>query len=131
MQKHDATLHYDFRLELDGAESGGHARAIDRSGRQTPAVRVEDHLLNMAASKERSAKAKGGGTADALDKGTWSRSTIRTGVEAGDLKFRLNGKRMKGEWVLVYMKRRDRRQAAVAANQAPRRFHTPATTTDR
>jgi bifunctional non-homologous end joining protein LigD len=42
------------------------------------------------------------------DEGSWEPvGDPHKGLEKGDLKFRLHGKRMKGEWVLVHMKGRD------------------------
>ena len=42
------------------------------------------------------------------DEGTWEPiGDPHEGLEKGDLKFRLLGKRMQGDWVLVHMKGRD------------------------
>jgi len=113
VQKHDATrLHYDFRLELDGVLKSW---AVTRGPSTDPAdkrlaVRVEDHPLDYGGFEGTIPEGQyGGGTVMLWDEGTWEPlGDPHQGLEDGDLKFRLNGKRMKGEWVLVYMKGRDR-----------------------
>ena len=113
VQKHDATrLHYDFRLELDGVLKSW---AVTRGPSADPAdkrlaVRVEDHPLEYGGFEGTIGEGQyGGGTVMLWDEGTWEPlSEPHQGLDDGDLKFRLNGKRMKGEWVLVYMKGRDR-----------------------
>jgi bifunctional non-homologous end joining protein LigD len=112
VQKHHATrLHYDFRLELDGVLKSW---AITRGPSSNPAdkrlaVRVEDHPLDYAGFEGTIPEGEyGGGTVMLWDKGTWEPlGDPHDGLSSGDLKFRLKGKRMKGEWVLVHMKGRD------------------------
>ncbi|MDR3470147.1 MAG: DNA polymerase ligase N-terminal domain-containing protein [Devosia sp.] len=113
VQKHDATrLHYDFRLELDGVLKSW---AVPRGPSADPAdkrlaVRVEDHPLDYAGFEGTIPEGEyGGGTVMVWDEGTWEPlGDPQQGLEEGDLKFRLNGKRMKGEWVLAHMRGRDR-----------------------
>jgi bifunctional non-homologous end joining protein LigD len=112
VQKHDATrLHYDFRLELDGVLKSW---AVTRGPSTNPhdkrlAVRVEDHPLDYGHFEGTIAEGQyGGGTVMLWDEGTWEPiGDPHQGLADGDLKFRLNGKRMQGEWVLVHMKGRD------------------------
>lgn len=112
VQKHDATrLHYDFRLELDGVLKSW---AITRGPSTNPAdkrlaVRVEDHPLDYGGFEGTIPEGEyGGGTVMLWDEGTWEPiDDPHAGLDDGDLKFRLDGKRMKGEWVLVHMKGRD------------------------
>ncbi len=112
VQKHDATrLHYDFRLELDGVLKSW---AITKGPSTNPAdkrlaVRVEDHPLDYGDFEGTIPEGEyGGGTVMLWDEGTWEPvGDPHEGLDDGDLKFRLNGKRMKGEWVLVHMKGRD------------------------
>ncbi|MDB5538342.1 MAG: ATP-dependent ligase [Devosia sp.] len=112
VQKHDATrLHYDFRLELDGVLKSW---AVTKGPSTNPAdkrlaVRVEDHPLHYGDFEGTIPEGEyGGGTVMLWDEGTWEPiGDPHEGLEEGDLKFRLNGKRMKGEWVLVHMKGRD------------------------
>jgi len=114
VQKHDATrLHYDFRLELDGVLKSW---AVTRGPSTNPAdkrlaVRVEDHPLDYGSFEGTiPAGEYGGGTVLLWDEGTWEPlGDPHEGLDSGDLKFRLKGKRMKGEWVLVHMKGRDQK----------------------
>jgi bifunctional non-homologous end joining protein LigD len=112
VQKHDATrLHYDFRLELDGVLKSW---AVTRGPSANPAdkrlaVRVEDHPLDYGSFEGTIPEGQyGGGTVMLWDEGTWEPiGDPHQGLADGDLKFRLSGKRMKGEWVLVHMHGRD------------------------
>ncbi|MEO5806150.1 DNA ligase D [Devosia sp.] len=112
VQKHDATrLHYDFRIELDGVLKSW---AVTKGPSDNPAdkrlaVRVEDHPLDYASFEGTiPAGEYGGGTVMLWDQGTWEPiGDPHAGLESGDLKMRLNGTRMHGEWVLVHMKGRD------------------------
>ena len=112
VQKHDATrLHYDFRIELDGVLKSW---AVTKGPSDNPAdkrlaVRVEDHPLDYGSFEGTIPKSEyGGGTVMLWDEGTWEPlSDPHEGLEAGDLKMKLNGQRMMGEWVLVHMKGRD------------------------
>jgi bifunctional non-homologous end joining protein LigD len=114
VQKHDASrLHYDFRLELDDVLKSW---AVTKGPSTNPgdkrlAVRVEDHPLDYGDFEGTIPEGQyGGGTVMLWDQGTWEPiGDPHEGIEDGDLKFRLNGKRMKGEWVLVHMKGRDQK----------------------
>src|SRR5215217_6577185 len=114
VQKHDATrLHYDFRLELDGVLKSW---AVTKGPSTDPAdkrlaVRVEDHPLDYGGFEGTIPEGQyGGGTVMRWDEGTWEPvGDPHEGLESGDLKFTLRGKRMKGEWVLVHMKGRDQK----------------------
>jgi bifunctional non-homologous end joining protein LigD len=113
VQMHDATrLHWDFRLELDGVLKSW---AVTRGPSLDPkdkrlAVRVEDHPLDYGTFEGTIPEGEyGGGIVMLWDEGTWEPlGDPHEGLEAGDLKFRLHGHRMKGEWVLVHMKGRDK-----------------------
>lgn len=112
VQKHDATrLHYDFRIELDGVLKSW---AVTKGPSDNPedkrlAVRVEDHPLDYGTFEGTIPEGEyGGGTVMLWDEGTWEPiGDPHEGLESGDLKMRINGHRMKGEWVLVHMKGRD------------------------
>ncbi len=115
VQKHDATrLHYDLRLEIDGVfQSWAVTRgpSLDPSDKRL-AVEVEDHPLAYGDFEGTIPKGQyGGGTVMLWDRGTWApeggRSAARM-LKAGDLKFTLDGTKLKGSWVLVRMAR-DRR----------------------
>ncbi|QDZ11597.1 DNA ligase D [Devosia ginsengisoli] len=112
VQKHDARqLHYDFRIELDGVLKSW---AVTKGPSDNPAdkrlaVRVEDHPLDYGSFEGTIPEGEyGGGTVMLWDEGTWEPlADPRDALEDGDLKMRLHGHRMKGEWVLVHMKGRD------------------------
>nr|WP_295887819.1 DNA ligase D [uncultured Devosia sp.] len=112
VQKHDATrLHYDFRIELDGVLKSW---AVTKGPSDNPedkrlAVRVEDHPLDYGGFEGTIPEGEyGGGTVMLWDEGTWEPlGDPHEALESGDLKMRIHGHRMKGEWVLVHMKGRD------------------------
>src|SRR6266851_1057676 len=107
IQKHRAShLHYDFRLEwndvlLSWAVPKG--PSLDPSVKRL-AAQVEDHPLDYADFEGAiPAGEYGGGTVMVWDKGTWSPEVpdVDEALNNGELKFRLNGKKLKGSWVLV------------------------------
>jgi bifunctional non-homologous end joining protein LigD len=112
IQKHAATrLHYDLRLELDGVFKSW---AITRGPSLDPhdkrlAVEVEDHALDYGDFEGTiPAGEYGGGTVQLWDCGYWQpegNKTPQQGLANGDLRFRLDGERLRGNWVLVRMKR--------------------------
>ncbi len=100
--------HYDLRLEWDGAALSW---AVPKGPSYCPAdkrlaVRVEDHPLEYMDFEGTIPKGEyGGGTVMLWDEGTWTpRFDPEKGLDAGSLKFRLNGHRLKGDWALVRMK---------------------------
>ncbi|HWT97988.1 MAG TPA: non-homologous end-joining DNA ligase [Terriglobales bacterium] len=115
IQKHDARrLHYDLRLELDGAFKSW---AVTRGPSLDPhdkrlAVEVEDHPLDYGDFEGTIPEGQyGGGTVQLWDRGYWQPEGDEKPDRAlanGDLKFTLDGSRLHGSWVLVRMKR-DRR----------------------
>ncbi len=110
IQKHDATrLHYDLRLELDGVFKSW---AVTRGPSLDPhdkrlAVEVEDHPLDYGDFEGTIPKGQyGGGTVMLWDRGFWEPEggdTPEKALAKGDLKFTLDGKRLKGSFVLVRM----------------------------
>ena len=129
IQKHDATrLHYDFRLELDGVFKSW---AVTRGPSLDPAdkrlaVEVEDHPLDYGDFEGTIPKGQyGGGTVMLWDRGFWEPEGDADKMLAkGDLKFILDGEKLKGGWVLVRMRSdKSARQAQqLAADQASRRI---------
>jgi bifunctional non-homologous end joining protein LigD len=111
IQKHAATrLHYDLRLELDGVfKSWAVTRgpSIDPADKRL-AVEVEDHPLDYGDFEGTIPKGEyGGGTVQLWDRGYWTPIGSRSpeaALKDGDLKFTLQGKRLKGSWVLVRIK---------------------------
>lgn len=112
VQKHAATrLHYDFRLEWDGALLSW---AVTKGPSDDPsekrlAVRTEDHPLDYGSFEGTIPKGEyGGGTVMLWDAGTWTpEGDVEKGLLDGKLKFALQGARMKGRWTLVRMRTRE------------------------
>jgi bifunctional non-homologous end joining protein LigD len=113
IQKHDArNLHYDFRLEHDGALLSW---AIPKGPSLNPgdkrlAVRVEDHPLEYGEFEGTIPEGEyGAGTVMLWDRGTWEpRVDVDEGLKAGQLKLDLHGKRLTGGWALVRLPARKR-----------------------
>ncbi len=113
VQKHDATrLHYDFRLEWDGALLSW---AVTRGPSSDPgekrlAVRTEDHPMSYADFEGTIPKGEyGGGTVMLWDQGSWQpEGEPANGLKDGKLKFTLHGERMLGAWALVRMRGKEK-----------------------
>lgn len=109
VQRHDATrLHYDFRLELDGVFKSW---AVTKGPSLNPAIKrlaveVEDHPLDDGDFEGTIPEGQyGGGTVQLRDRGYWiPEGDPHDGLKRGDLKFRLEGDRLGGSWVLVRMR---------------------------
>jgi bifunctional non-homologous end joining protein LigD len=119
IQKHAArNLHYDLRLEHDGVMKSW---AVPKGPSLDPSVKrlameVEDHPIEYNTFEGTIPQGEyGGGTVMLWDRGTYTYGGsnpdpdegLREGYKKGDFKFVLNGKRLKGSWALVRM-RRDR-----------------------
>ena len=113
VQRHDATrLHYDFRLEIDGVLKSW---AVPKGPSLDPAVKafaahVEDHPLEYGDFEGNiPAGNYGGGSVMLWDRGTFD-LLGDIGAEAqlarGDLKFRLHGEKLNGDFAIVHMKSR-------------------------
>jgi len=118
VQRHDATrLHYDFRLEMDGVLKSW---AVPKGPSKNPkdkrlAVMVEDHPVSYIGFYGSIPEGNyGAGTVDIWDEGTYTpvdakgnaiteKQALKT-LEGGDLKFKLNGKHLKGGFALVRMR---------------------------
>ncbi len=102
VQRHDATrLHYDFRLELDGAlASWAVPKGVPlEPGQQHLAVHVEDHPLDYATFEGEIPKGNyGAGTVEIWDNGTYE---LVERKRNGGLTVRLHGKKLEGVWALV------------------------------
>ena len=102
IQRHDARrLHYDLRLERDGAlASWAVPKGLPlRAGERHLAVHVEDHPLDYASFEGVIPKGEyGAGTVEIWDRGTYELLEEKRG---GGLTFRLDGERAQGVWTLV------------------------------
>ncbi len=102
VQRHDARrLHYDFRLERDGAlASWAVPKGIPlEPGQRALAVHVEDHPLDYADFEGEIPKGNyGAGTVEIWDRGTYE---LVEEKKDGGLTVRLHGERLEGTWTLV------------------------------
>src|SRR5271168_4296698 len=125
VQKHAATrLHYDFRLEMEGVLKSW---AVPKGPSLDPAdkrlaMQVEDHPVSYFDFEGNIPEGNyGAGTVMVWDVGTWQplspvavNGKYVPGTEAeaaamlakGDLKFRLHGKQLNGDFALVKMRGR-------------------------
>ncbi|SCX57258.1 DNA ligase D [Nitrosospira sp. Nsp1] len=112
VQKHWATrLHYDFRLELDGAMKSW---AVPKGPSFDPddkrmAVHVEDHPISYNSFEGEIPRGQyGAGKVIIWDRGTWiPLEDPHKGYRDGKLKFELRGHKLKGHWALVRMRRKE------------------------
>ncbi len=125
VQRHHASrLHYDFRLEMEGVLKSW---AVPKGPSLDPAdkrlaMQVEDHPVSYYDFEGIIPEGNyGGGTVMVWDAGSWEplspvpvKGEYVPGTEKeaaamlakGDLKFRLKGKRLKGDFALVHIKGR-------------------------
>ena len=113
VQRHDATrLHYDFRLEIDGVLKSW---AVPKGPTLDPAVKhlaahVEDHPIEYGDFEGNiPAGNYGAGSVMLWDRGTFELvgdAPAGEQLERGDLKFRLHGQKLNGEFAIVHMKGR-------------------------
>lgn len=108
VQKHLAShLHYDFRLEHRGVLLSW---AVPKGPSLNPrdkrlAMRTEDHPLAYGGFEGVIPEGYGAGIVLLWDKGTWRPEQgfedVDAALEKGELKFTLDGYKLKGSWVLV------------------------------
>jgi bifunctional non-homologous end joining protein LigD len=125
VQRHEATrLHYDFRLEMDGVLKSW---AVPKGPSLDPddkrlAMQVEDHPVSYFSFEGIIPEGNyGAGTVMVWDVGQWQplsptpvngKFVPGTDKEAaemlakGDLKFRLNGKKLHGDFAIIRMRSR-------------------------
>lgn len=117
VQRHKASqLHYDFRLEIDGVLKSW---AVPKGPSMNPsdkrlAMMVEDHPYSYKDFKGVIPSGYGAGIVEIWDKGKYSdikgskkasaEKLLKAGLKAGNLKFTLYGKKLKGEFALVQLK---------------------------
>jgi bifunctional non-homologous end joining protein LigD len=107
VQKHAATaLHYDFRLEWKGVLLSW---AVPKGPSLDPrvkrlAMRTEDHPIEYSSFEGViPAGQYGAGTVMVWDRGRWDPESVdvEASLQRGDLKFTINGEKLRGSWALV------------------------------
>lgn len=106
VQKHLASsLHYDLRLEWDGVLLSW---AVPKGPSLDPSVKrlamhVEDHPVEYGEFEGVIPDGYGAGVVLLWDRGTWvpESDDVPAALKKGDLKFRLDGFKLKGSWALV------------------------------
>ncbi len=116
VQRHKAShLHYDFRLEMDGVLKSW---AVPKGPSMNPAdkrlaMMVEDHPYSYKDFKGVIPEGYGAGIVEIWDNGKYTdidnsgkeaEKNLKAGLKAGNLKFTLHGKKLKGEFALVKLK---------------------------
>jgi bifunctional non-homologous end joining protein LigD len=110
VQKHLAShLHYDFRLEHRGVLLSW---AVPKGPSLNPAdkrlaMRVEDHPFDYRDFEGVIPEGYGAGIVMLWDEGTWQSEmpNVDDALKKGELKFSLDGVKLKGSWVLVRTRR--------------------------
>jgi bifunctional non-homologous end joining protein LigD len=112
VQKHRAShLHYDFRLEHEGAMLSW---AVPKGPSPEPSVKrlammTEPHPMDYNDFEGVIPEGEyGGGTVMIWDRGTWEPEVadVTAALAKGDLKFTLHGRKLRGSWVLVRTRNR-------------------------
>ncbi|MFH1452483.1 MAG: DNA polymerase ligase N-terminal domain-containing protein [Armatimonadota bacterium] len=111
-EHHSSHLHYDFRLQMEGVLKSW---AVPKGISQEPSIRrlavpTEDHPLGYANFEGAIPEGEyGAGKVIIWDKGTYenlnARQSIEESYKAGKLEVLLKGKKLKGGFALIRLKK--------------------------
>jgi bifunctional non-homologous end joining protein LigD len=105
-EHHARHLHYDLRLEMEGVLKSW---AVPKGPSMNPedkrlAVMVDDHDLEYADFEGTIPEGQyGAGKVIIWDKGEYN--LLKGSIEAGNLEFELKGRKLKGKFALIRMKK--------------------------
>jgi bifunctional non-homologous end joining protein LigD len=105
-EHHARHLHYDLRLEMEGVLKSW---AVPKGPSMNPedkrlAVMVDDHDLEYADFEGTIPEGQyGAGKVVIWDKGEYN--LLKGSIEAGNLEFELKGRKLKGKFALIRMKK--------------------------
>jgi bifunctional non-homologous end joining protein LigD len=108
-QHHSKTLHYDFRLEIDGVLKSW---AVPKGPSMSPkdrrlAIMVDDHPLDYGTFEGIIPEGDyGAGSVIIWDSGSYEPVNIDMGKD--HLEFILNGNKLKGTFVLIKLKQKEK-----------------------
>lgn len=106
VQEHHArNLHYDFRIEMEGVlKSWAVPKGVpDKKGIKRLAIETEDHPIDYINFSGTIPEGEyGAGEVKIWDKGKYK--IISGRLKDGSIKINLNGKKLKGEYILVLLK---------------------------
>lgn len=121
IQKHAAShLHYDFRLERDGVlKSWAVPKGLPtEAGVKRAAFEVEDHPLDYMTFEGIIPEGQyGGGTVMVWDLGTYE--LLPGSRPESDLKLRLDGKKLRGEWHLFRIRTEEKKPVWLIVKAKP------------
>ena len=106
VQKHLAShLHYDLRLEWNGVLLSWaipKGPSIDPADKRL-AMQTEDHPFDYGTFEGVIPEGYGAGIVMLWDRGTWTPESpdVEAALRKGDMKFRLEGYKLKGSWALI------------------------------
>jgi bifunctional non-homologous end joining protein LigD len=108
-EHHARNLHFDFRLEMDGVLKSW---AVPKGPSLNPAdkrlaIMVEDHALDYGSFEGTIPEGLyGAGTVAIWDRGTYA--LVSGGVTEGKIELQLEGEKLKGVFVMMRMKGKDK-----------------------
>lgn len=116
IQKHDArTLHYDFRLEVNGAMPSWAVTKEPNDADRRLAIRTEDHPIEYAKFEGKIPEGQyGAGSVKIWDSGKYKnirKISMPESIKEGKIEVSLSGKNLNGNYAMIRMKPRGKQEA--------------------